>query len=542
MKKRRHSSTLKLLGLTLVAASGLYVQSATASTLYSDDFESGLGNWSNVSSGDNNNWTRDSGGTPSSGTGPSSGANNSIYYLYLETSSGSAYVAGDSAILLGPAVSASNVHLKFDYHMYGSTMGTLSVDVLSGGIWINDVWTISGQQHASNSAPYLSADVDLSSYSVSQVRFRATAAGNYMGDMAIDNVVIETLPSGPVAPEFSADPIIKSDARQDLVYSDSIADDASDGNGDTLTFSKISGPSWLSVASEGGLSGIPRGGDVGVNSFVVEVSDGLFSSTSTIEIQVTDDSTPIVLSSSKFELDYGDWSNVSSGDNRDWARRSGSTPSSGTGPTGGAKSSSYYVYLETSYGYAYYNGDSAIFLGPVLSDSNIHLNFDYHMFGSNMGTLAVDGYSNGSWTNDVWVISGQQHSSSASPYSSVNLDLSAYGFSQLRFRATAIGGYMGDMALDNIEVIAINPSTLDSDNDGVFNPSDICPNTPDGEAVNDEGCSLSQIDTDGDGVVDSIDVFPSDPSIPMDLRGRRQSNQLRRHHQCQSETENNVLH
>ncbi len=81
MKKRHPLPTLKLLGLALVAASGLYVQSSTATTLYADDFESGLGNWSNVSSGDNKNWTRDSGGTPSSGTGPSSGANNSTYYL-----------------------------------------------------------------------------------------------------------------------------------------------------------------------------------------------------------------------------------------------------------------------------------------------------------------------------------------------------------------------------------------------------------------------------------------------------------------------------
>jgi hypothetical protein len=41
-----------------------------------------------------------------------------------------------------------------------------------------------------------------------------------------------------------------------------------------LTFSKVSGPAWLSVASNGALSGTPGSGDVGANQFTVRVEDG----------------------------------------------------------------------------------------------------------------------------------------------------------------------------------------------------------------------------------------------------------------------------
>ena len=51
----------------------------------------------------------------------------------------------------------------------------------------------------------------------------------------------------------------------------------------------------------------------------------------------------------------------------------------------------------------------------------------------------------------------------------------------------------------------------DGDEDGVFDDVDICPNTPPGEDVDENGCSSSQSDTDGDGVTDDIDVCANTP-------------------------------
>jgi hypothetical protein len=61
---------------------------------------------------------------------------------------------------------------------------------------------------------------------------------------------------------------------------------ATDANGGTLTFAKVSGPSWLSVALDGALTGTPSSSDVGLNSFEVSVSDGISTVQSTLRITV----------------------------------------------------------------------------------------------------------------------------------------------------------------------------------------------------------------------------------------------------------------
>jgi len=43
--------------------------------------------------------------------------------------------------------------------------------------------------------------------------------------------------------------------------------------GDQLTFTKVSGPVWLTVAGSGALSGTPADTDSGTNTFLVSVSD-----------------------------------------------------------------------------------------------------------------------------------------------------------------------------------------------------------------------------------------------------------------------------
>ena len=49
---------------------------------YTESFESSLGDWTQET-GDDLNWTRDSGGTPSNNTGPSTGADGA-FYIYVE--------------------------------------------------------------------------------------------------------------------------------------------------------------------------------------------------------------------------------------------------------------------------------------------------------------------------------------------------------------------------------------------------------------------------------------------------------------------------
>ncbi len=53
------------------------------------------------------------------------------------------------------------------------------------------MWSLSGQQHNSNSEAYSWAMVNLSDYTgLIQIRFRAVAAGGPRGDIAIDNIAV----------------------------------------------------------------------------------------------------------------------------------------------------------------------------------------------------------------------------------------------------------------------------------------------------------------------------------------------------------------
>lgn len=127
-------------------------------------------------------------------------------------------------------------------------------------------------------------------------------------------------PIGPTAPEFNASPIVESGATVDLAYTGAtLADNASDDNGDALSFAKVSGPNWLSVATNGDLSGTPASSDLGLNSFVVSVSDGEFAPVEgALEITVVDSAiTTFPLEDASFEnvenmKSNGNWGSISS--------------------------------------------------------------------------------------------------------------------------------------------------------------------------------------------------------------------------------------
>ncbi|HTJ00340.1 MAG TPA: protease pro-enzyme activation domain-containing protein [Dongiaceae bacterium] len=89
-------------------------------------------------------------------------------------------------------------------------------------------------------------------------------------------------------PTFRLNPFTAPDAMAGTIFSGSAATNASDLNGDALTYAKVSGPTWLSVLGNGTLSGTPLSADVGANSFVISVRDsGSLSNTATLNLNVT---------------------------------------------------------------------------------------------------------------------------------------------------------------------------------------------------------------------------------------------------------------
>lgn len=88
-------------------------------------------------------------------------------------------------------------------------------------------------------------------------------------------------------PEFLANPFTLASANAGRPYAGTIATNAVDPDGYAVTFAKASGPAWLSVAPDGGLSGTPANTDAGTNTFVVSATDpGNLSATATMNLAV----------------------------------------------------------------------------------------------------------------------------------------------------------------------------------------------------------------------------------------------------------------
>lgn len=151
-------------------------------------FESGMPyDWAT----NGNYWRVRSGKTPSSLTGPGRAASGSSY-VYFETSSPAG--PGHMAILESPNFNPHNSRLYFSYHMYGSTMGTLYVEVYEDG-W-NTIWQRSGQQHGGYYSAWTDVEIDLSAYeSDMKVRFRGVDGNGDRGDMALDDIRITAVVS-----------------------------------------------------------------------------------------------------------------------------------------------------------------------------------------------------------------------------------------------------------------------------------------------------------------------------------------------------------
>ena len=101
--------------------------------------------------------------------------------------------------------------------------------------------------------------------------------------ISADNLTLSKLDDSP-PPTFLIDPISKPDAAVDSAYTgQTIAGAATNA----VSYSKVLGPAWLSIASDGTLSGTPTDSDIGANSWIVQASNGIETDTAVLKIDVT---------------------------------------------------------------------------------------------------------------------------------------------------------------------------------------------------------------------------------------------------------------
>ena len=102
-------------------------------------------------------------------------------------------------------------------------------------------------------------------------------------------------PPPNIRPVFAVDPIVISVAEDSAVAGQLVAFDPDEGG--ALAFSKISGPSWLTVSPSGLLGCTPSNQDVGVNEFTVRVADpwGASSSASLVVTVINTNDAPVFI-------------------------------------------------------------------------------------------------------------------------------------------------------------------------------------------------------------------------------------------------------
>jgi hypothetical protein len=157
---------------------------------YTQGFEGSLGGWFQETA-DSIDWMITSGTTPSAGTGPT-GASEGISYAYTESSTANNGSPSKIANLVSPCfdlTSLNNPGLRFMYHMYGATMGSLNLQVSVGGSSWATIWNQTGDQGDA----WTPVVISLAAYSSAtdlRLRFNGTTGSSFTSDMAIDAITI----------------------------------------------------------------------------------------------------------------------------------------------------------------------------------------------------------------------------------------------------------------------------------------------------------------------------------------------------------------
>ncbi|MGJ8651103.1 MAG: putative Ig domain-containing protein [Opitutaceae bacterium] len=311
--KIKHRTTIQgcmaiRLARLIIPAVALAVTATHAAEIYNDDFTSDPG----VDTSTQGNWWDESSGGSSA---IYDAANNQVDITHIVSTDlrWNHYDTSRTAVVGYMKVTVSNYvddvggdpdgpWIGFNYTNRGNANHWASVDVTQNGVYEivfnNSAASVSYDNGAGWSGTLASGEglaridggtavaLNVGSQWVTGNAWRGFGAFSASGNpaafpgatLSFDSFEVHdslNLAGGNSAPIFNTDPVLKADAEQDVAYVGSLATDASDADvSDTLSFSKDSGPSWLSIASNGDLTGTPLVGDAGYNTWGISVSDG----------------------------------------------------------------------------------------------------------------------------------------------------------------------------------------------------------------------------------------------------------------------------
>ena len=477
-----------------------------------DGFKEGFVTSTSAGNADDYFWEVESGPSGFGNSGPLTDhttGTGSGKYVFTETFFGTSN--GDSAYMNLPCADFSNDSLAMDfwYHMYGDDIGTLSVELDTGNGWIS-VWSLSGEQQTTDADPWRFATVDLTPFygNTANIRFAGTAAGTYDGDIALDDILIRPLSKYDLAGasvNLNAGSICNDPAFPLTI-------DITNFGKDTIFFSNDSLIGNIQVTDPNGLvtnypfnnvtDTVGPGDTVTLNvpsvSLVIGgeyTIAGTVSLTSAGDSNILNDGLPASRISIKgvetptYFKDFDSWTvnygtagitdgwTVNPSTGYSWYTEDQNTSSGNTGPTGDFDGTGVYLYTEGSSGSS---GDTAFLYTPCIaygSDTVLRVDFFYHMFGSDMGSLLFQTKDAGVWTTK-WSRSGEQQTSDTDDWlrASVSLPGDSNTNVECRFVGVYGTGLQTDMAIDNFNIGP--PPSTDVAMVGTTAPSESACGTP----------------------------------------------------------------
>jgi len=430
--------------------------STVASFPYAESFENTLGAWSQDASNDFD-WTVNSGGTPSNSTGPT-GAIDGNFYIYMEVSDPN--FPSRTAILNSPCFNlagATGASADFQFQMTGNAVGTIRLEVREDG---SNTWTQIWSRTGDQGAAWQSANVDLSAFSGTiQLRFNGTSGNSWQGDIAIDGFEINTTSADTQAPSAPTN-LIATDIAETTV--DLSWNASTDNIGVTAYEVFLDGNALGTVAATNAqVTGLVAATNYDFSVRAQDAAGNISGFSNTLNVTTTGGSTGGCVGgvgapySESFEANFGLWTQAG-GDDLDWTRDSGGTPSNGTGPSSGSVGA-FYVYVEASGNGTGFPNKRAILNSPCFDlsgETDASFVFDNHMFGSTDGgrvDLEASDDNGTTWTS-IWSQTGNQ----GNQWNTVSINLAAYvgGGVQLRFNRVTGGTWQSDFALDNARLVS----------------------------------------------------------------------------------------
>ena len=424
-----------------------------------------------------------------SGTGTGPDRDNTLapaqggHFVTADVSGSTTFPVSDSTIITSPLIDISgltNPEFQYFYHMHGTNMADLHVDIWNGTSWDRDVHLITGTHNTSQADPYNDTIYDLVNYAGQtdlRVRFRALTNGCCSGDIAIDDIRI-------------SDPI-------SCVKPENLGATAITGTGGQIEWDAAPGQTGSSFQVSYGLNlNDPLLGTMVTTTTDSLVLTGLLPSSSycfyvreicspgdtslwagafcfqtlclTFTAPYIQDFENATVGHWDGENDCWDYSSNNPGTTSSagysWeVRNTAQVTSVGTGPdrdnTLAPAIGGNFVTADVS-GSSGITPDSTLLTSPGIDISgltNPELEYYYHRYGTQMAELHVDIWNGTSWDRSVhsYTSTAGTNVSPSDPYNDTIFSLSAYvGQTDLRvrFRLESNGCCAGDVAIDDIRI------------------------------------------------------------------------------------------